>query len=226
MASLLYLVQQSPQVVVPIIQHIICELALLKHHYPLHPIYLGMETIVDHHISNLGLSSVYSHSDQVGQSGQLHSAVILLNDSDIMLDQLLNEFSQMEFIVFSLWLEGRVGSELLLYFFHVEGHDLISLEFLQEFPYQLILLQFSRIILLYNVGQVYSFIVVGAQEQVKDKVLERFGLFLASGVQVEVSCRLIVSIINNLVAFGHIQMHLLMNIVLYHEQEELDLLSL
>lgn len=73
-------------VIVPLIEHIIGELVLLEHHDPLHPVDLCINPFVHHHISNLLLSHLLADSHQLRQSGQSDSLVVLLDDSDVVLD--------------------------------------------------------------------------------------------------------------------------------------------
>ena len=85
-AGLLNLVQQTPNVVVPLIENVISGLIFQEYYKALHSINLSENTPIHDHIGKLQLCSLDTHSYQLTKSVQSDSRVVLLNHSDIMLN--------------------------------------------------------------------------------------------------------------------------------------------
>lgn len=131
-AGLFNLVQQCPDIVVPIVQDIVRELALREYHYSLHAVDLRRQSLAHHHVSDLCLCSVHTHSHQLGKSPETDALVILLYHSDVVLNELFNEFSSMNVAILSLSSERFISLDLFGNLFHIERHDFEGEEFLEE----------------------------------------------------------------------------------------------
>ncbi len=123
-ASLFNFVKHVSDVVVPVIQHIICELVLLEINDSNHSVDLGLNPLIDDHVSDFLLSEFLTDPDQLTQSLQSDPAVVLLDDSDVVLDQLAEELLQVSVVVLSLCPERLVSLYLVLDLSVVERHEL------------------------------------------------------------------------------------------------------
>ena len=85
MAGLFYLVQEASDIVVPVVQYVIGELALQEHDDPLHPVDLRSQPLVHDHIPDLHLSSLHADPDQRREPVQSDPAIVLLNHYMMML---------------------------------------------------------------------------------------------------------------------------------------------
>lgn len=88
MASLLNLVKHVSDIVVPVIEHVIALLVLQEAHNALQSVDLGCDSFVHDHVSNFLLSQVNTHSYYLSQTSKSDPAVVLLDDSDVVLNQL------------------------------------------------------------------------------------------------------------------------------------------
>ena len=100
MARVLDLREERLQVLVPALQYLLgARLLLLEADDPLQPVDLGGDTLVNHHVADLLLSTVLRNADQIGKCGDANARVVLLDHADVVLDQLPDELTQMQHTV-------------------------------------------------------------------------------------------------------------------------------
>jgi hypothetical protein len=109
MAGLLNLVEHVADVVIPLVQSLICGLldgprgALLEDDDALHAVDLGLDTgALDDHVAELSLGEVHTHTRKLSKPLQPDARVILLDSSDVVLDQLSQELLEMNRSILSL----------------------------------------------------------------------------------------------------------------------------
>ncbi len=111
-AGLLNLVEHVADIEIPLVQSLIsCLLdgprgALLEDDDALHAVDLGLDTgALDDHVAELALSEVHTHTSKLGESLQPYARVILLDSSNVVLDQLSQELLEVHGSILSLCLE-------------------------------------------------------------------------------------------------------------------------
>ena len=109
MAGLLNLVEHVADIVIPLVQSLICGLldgprgALLKDDDTLHAVDLGLDACaLDDHVAELALGEVHTHTRKLGKSLQSDARVILLDSSNVVLDQLPQELLEVNCSILSL----------------------------------------------------------------------------------------------------------------------------
>ena len=109
MAGLLNLVEHVADVVIPLVQSLISGLldgprgALLEDDDALHAVDLGLDTgALDDHVAELLLGKVHTHTSKLGKSLQPDARVILLDSSNVVLDQLSQELLEVNCSILSL----------------------------------------------------------------------------------------------------------------------------
>ena len=112
MAGLLNLVEHVANIEIPLVQSLISGLldgprgALLEDDNALHAVDLGLDTgALDDHVAELALSEVHTHTRKLGKSVQPDARVILLDSSNVVLDQLSQELLEVHGSILSLCLE-------------------------------------------------------------------------------------------------------------------------
>ena len=108
-ASLLNFVEHVADIIIPLVQSLICGLldgprgALLEDDDPLHAVNLCLDTgALDHHVAELALGEVHTHTRKLSKPLQPDSRVILLDSSNVVLDQLSQELLEMNCSILSL----------------------------------------------------------------------------------------------------------------------------
>ena len=87
MACLFNLIKCSLQVIVPRVQSLISELlSLINGHNACQAINLCSNSAIDDHISQLVLSSLDGDSNELTHSCERNSAIVALNDTQVVLD--------------------------------------------------------------------------------------------------------------------------------------------
>ena len=111
MAGLLNLVEHVAHVVIPLVQSLICGLldgprgALLEYDDALHAIDLGLDACaLDDHVAELALGEFHTHTRKLGKPLQPDARVILLDSSDVVLDQLPQELLEVNGSILGLCL--------------------------------------------------------------------------------------------------------------------------
>ena len=112
MAGLLNLVEHVANIEIPLVQSLISGLldgprgALLEDDNALHAVDLGLDTgALDDHVAELALSEVHTHTRKLGKSVQPDARVILLDSSNVVLDQLSQKLLEVHGSILSLCLE-------------------------------------------------------------------------------------------------------------------------
>lgn len=109
MAGLLNLVEHVANVVIPLVQSLISRLldgprgALLENDDTLHAVDLGLDAgALDDHVAELALGEVHTHTRKLGKPLQPDARVILLDSSNVVLDQLSQELLEVNRSILSL----------------------------------------------------------------------------------------------------------------------------
>lgn len=127
MAGLLHLVQKCFDVPVPVIKHTFSVLVLLFESYlPSKSVDFGLNPVINHHVANLLFGSVLWHTDESGQRRNIDFAIVLLDNSEIMLDQLPDQVTHVRLAVLCFSLKWLKRGHLLLDLCLVQGHQLKS----------------------------------------------------------------------------------------------------
>ena len=105
-ASLLNLVQCRLQVLVPRVELLISELfALINGDDAGQTIDLGSNAAINDHVSQFVLSALHRDTNELAHALKAHSAVVLLDHAQVVLDELSNQLDHMILAVQSLFLE-------------------------------------------------------------------------------------------------------------------------
>lgn len=142
-----------------------------------------------------------------------------------MLDQLFDEFSHMRLVVLGLLLHWLILKHLLFDFILVKWHEFESEKFVDESGKLIFLLEFSGVFVLEMMKKVYFLVVIWTNEQINGEVLEGLTLKFSSQIEFlgELFICLVDLVVNDLVCFGSLENHLLMNIVANHKLVEFNL---
>ena len=96
MAGLFNHVQDLPDVIIPFVQCIVCELLLLEKHDAAGPVDLSEDPLVNDHVTDLCFCTLLRHTNQVGKTVKIDLAVVFLNNPDVMLNQLSQNLLQVK----------------------------------------------------------------------------------------------------------------------------------
>jgi len=146
MASLLDLVQDLGDGVVPATEAFVSELLSLgEDHDALQTVNLGLDSLVDNHVSEFGFNSVLRDAQESSDSAEADAAVVFLDDSEVVLAELLQEPVHVSLSSLSIEFEGVIGQHLLLDLVFLDRHKLKSEQFAHEGTDSLFLIQLARV---------------------------------------------------------------------------------
>jgi hypothetical protein len=101
-ASVLNLVQSHLHILVPVFQSIVSELLLVvERNNTLKSVDFRRDALAHHHVADFSLSSLTAHTHQLSKLEKTNAAVVLLNYTNIVLNQLLHKFANVALVVFS-----------------------------------------------------------------------------------------------------------------------------
>ena len=231
MASVLDLLQQRLQVLVPRLEHVLsgtlARLALdAEDDLPLESIDASRHTLVDDHVADLLLGAILSDTDQVGQGADSNTAIELLDDPNVVLDQLLNEVAHVQHVVLSGLLERRVPRQGLRDFRLVQRIQLESEQLVDEGGELFGGLELTSVLLLHRLQEVNLFLIVRSDDQEDEEVVEAVLGVLAAGIELLTLLTFLGrhnSVVDGLVRLSTVHAHLLVHEVEDHELVELDL---
>lgn len=101
------------------------------------------------------------YTNKLTESIKSNSAIVLLDGSNVMLDELSQELLEVGVVVLGVISEGEVALDLVLNFSIIEGHQLWSQELSKESGKHFILVEFSCIEWLNYIKEVYFLIIEG-----------------------------------------------------------------
>ena len=146
MACLLSLVKRSLQVIIPRVQPLVSELlSLIDGHNACQPVNFCSDSAIDDHVSQLVFSALDGDSDKLAHSLQRDSAIVALNNAQVVLDQLPDQLNQVVLAVQSAVLERLKGSHLLCDIILLQRHQFKCQELSHILRKQLVLLKFARV---------------------------------------------------------------------------------
>ena len=146
MACLLNLVKRSLQVIVPRVQPLVGELlSLIDRHNACQPVNFRSDSAVDDHVSQLVFSALDGDSDELAHSLQRDSAIVALNNAQVVLDQLPDQLNQVVLVVQSPVLERLKGSHLLSDIILLKRHQFKCQELSHILREQFVLVKLARV---------------------------------------------------------------------------------
>jgi len=126
MASLFNFIKHCLKVAVPVSEHSFCiSVFLFECHFPCQSINPSLDSLVNNHVADFRFSSVFWNTNKFRKRLNLYFTIVLLNNSEVMLDQLTKEVSHVSFVIFCCVNKWIKGGHLVLNFFFVKGHELI-----------------------------------------------------------------------------------------------------
>ena len=219
MTCLLNFIQQGFDIWIPISKFAICSLILLFECYlPGQSVDLGIDALVDNHVSNFGFCAIFRNTNKSCQSWDFDFAIVLFNDSEIMLNQLSNEFSHVRLWILSAVAEGLVSAHTGFNFSFIQRHELKCEEFVNESGQLVVFLKLASILFFNDVQHIDFFVVIRADKQENDKVLERWLVKLAISIKLgfQIAFSLVDGVEDGLVGFAGIEDHFFVDEVLDH----------
>ena len=109
-------VQNTLDIVVPVIKTLVGEhLTLAEHNYARKSVDLGLDALVNDHVTNLDFGAFHGDTHQLTYALEANSAVVLLYHSNIVLHQLLEESKHVCLVVGRMRLQERCVVAHLLF---------------------------------------------------------------------------------------------------------------
>ena len=181
LTGLLNFVKKGFDVLIPILKcsfgSFIC---LVESDLPFQSVDLGFNPLITNHIAKLWFGSIFWDSNQFRKCWNTNFWIVLVNNSQVVLDQLSKKVPQMGLVIFSIfskWLElWHFGGYLVL----TEWHQLVIEKFVNISGKFGAILKTTSVVLLNDVHHINFLIIIGADEQENDVVLERSLLDLST----------------------------------------------
>jgi len=127
MTSLLHLAEDFSNGFVPVTEAFISELFSLREgDYAFKTVNSSLDSFVDYHVAEFSFNSVLRDAQKTSNSTKADAAVVFLDDSEVVLAELLQEGSHVSFRTVNSRFEGIVGLHFFFNFVLLDRHQFES----------------------------------------------------------------------------------------------------